>query len=299
MYKLSANKQQIYWNLETGSKRIRFAILILSFTLFASCQSRTESSNESAKNVFDNSSVLDSACEMRIDSLVNLVTQLKAEINSITHDNPFVQIQSKESSIGPINHFKPVGLTMKLYDSRPEFNKSRFFCVPAAFTSPIQTIDGYFLIEGRAINENLKSDISGYIIFSKDLCIIDSIENLTVDRFKWAQKQGYSLFQQELLVKKSKYVKCYKFENHKNIRRAIVKYPEGELFIVESIRPITILEFQQALIEIKVEDAIYLDMATYGEGWYKSCDHEKIRIGELFTNTQKQSNWLTFERTAQ
>ena len=37
-------------------------------------------------------------------------------------------------------------------------------------------------------------------------------------------------------------------------------------------------------------------MDTWSEGWYKNYDREKIVIGEKMTDTDRQTNWLVYER---
>ena len=256
-------------------------ILYISLIILCSCENNRRPSIESSTE--------------KIDSLISVISSLESEIKWLKQDHPFVQVLHIEATTCMIRHFKPVGLTIKLNNVRPDFNKRTFLCVPAAFTSPQQAVDGYFMKEGRVINKTI-NDINGFIMFNEQECVIDSIKNLTANRLKIAKEGNYNIFQQFLLVKKSKLIKCEKFKNRKNTRRAIVKYPNGDIFIVESHRPMTILEFQEALVEIGVEDALYLDMGTYSEGWYKSYDHEKIKIGEFFSSTNKQTNWLTFER---
>lgn len=255
--------------------------IFISLIILCSCENNRNHSIESSTE--------------KVDSLISVISSLEGEIKWLKKNNPFVQVIHMEATTCMIVHFKPEGLTIKLNNVKPSFNKGTFLCVPAAFTSPQHEVEGYFMKEGKIINETI-NDINGFIMFNKQECVIDSIKYLTTNRLKIAKEGNYNIFQQFLLIKKSKLVKCEKFKNRINTRRAIVKYPEGDIFIVESHRPMTILEFQEALVELGVEDALYLDMGTYSEGWYKSFEHEKIKIGELYSNTNKQTNWLTFER---
>jgi len=235
----------------------------------------------------------------KIDSLKSVISSLEDEIKSLKEDNPFVQVQHAEASTCMIIHYKTFGLKIQLNNIRPVFDKNTFLCVPAAFTSRQQTVDGYFMKEGILINKTINNEINGFIMFNEQEIIIDSIKYLTANHLKIEKDKSYNIFQQFLLVKKSKLIKCEKFGEKINTRRAIVKYPDGDIFIVESHRQMTILEFQKALVEIGVEDALYLDMGTFSEGWYKSSDCEKIKIGELFSNTNMQTNWLTYEKKEQ
>jgi hypothetical protein len=50
------------------------------------------------------------------------------------------------------------------------------------------------------------------------------------------------------------------------------------------------------LISNNIKNAIYLDMGTYSEGWYKNDDGKINTIGEDMKNTDKQSNWIVYEK---
>ncbi|UAM99118.1 phosphodiester glycosidase family protein [Polaribacter litorisediminis] len=232
----------------------------------------------------------------QIDSLNSTISSLNSEIEDLEIENPFVRKLQTEASTCLIIQFVPKGLDIKLHSVRPSFNDSTYFCVPAAFTSPETTIEGVFIENGKVVNKVKNNGINGFVMFSKNECIIDKLENLSDSIMATSISKNHNLFQQILLVNNSNIVKCELFKDRKNTRRAIIKYGNGAIFIAETHRPVTILEFQKALVEIGVKDALYLDMGSWSEGWYRSSSCERLRIGELFSNTSKQTNWLTFER---
>lgn len=256
--------------------------IFVSFIILFSCNNVKQQNIEKTNN--------------QNDSLNAVIGQLEYRIRCFERDNPFVEKLHTEAPTCMIIQFKPIGLVFKLHSSRPFFNNETYLCVPAAFTSPQKTIEGIFVKNGVLINNIRNEKINGFVSFKNDDFIIDKFENLTDSIIETAKIKKLNLFQQILLVKEKKIVKCNIFKNKENTRRAIVKYQDGEVFIAESHRPMTILEFQSALVEIGVVDAIYLDMGTWSEGWYKSSDCEQIKIGENFSNTNRQTNWLTFEK---
>ena len=65
--------------------------------------------------------------------------------------------------------------------------------------------------------------------------------------------------------------------------------------MVESKARMTLSDFQDSLIKNNVTNAIYLDMGTYSEGWYRGSNGITNTIGENMDATSKQSNWLIFE----
>ena len=97
------------------------------------------------------------------------------------------------------------------------------------------------------------------------------------------------------MVFNSKIIKCNLFKNKLNLRRAIIEI-NNHFYIVQSIGRISILDFQNLLISISAKNAIYLDMGTYSEGWYENDVGKITIIGETMINTNKQSNWIVFEK---
>ena len=70
---------------------------------------------------------------------------------------------------------------------------------------------------------------------------------------------------------------------------------DNSFCICQSKERLTIQDFQKALVDAGVENAVYLDMGGWSEGWYKNAYDEKMVIGEGMTSTDKQTNWLVYE----
>ena len=207
--------------------------------------------------------------------------------------NDFVKIISEGNS--KISLFQPIGLKLGIKSKRPLFSKEFFLCVPAAFTSKTGQIEGLFFEKGVQLNIHIKKQFEGTCILNDDKVQIIETKKLNQNLLDEVKQNKSDLFQQLLLVNNSKIVDCKIFGNRKNLRRAIIQF-DKLVCIGESQGSISIREFQESLVKIGAVNAIYLDMGTYSEGWYRNHANEKIVIGEMMTNTSKQTNWLTFTK---
>jgi hypothetical protein len=260
-------------------KLVRLLVLLLCFS-FLSC-------NLKEKNV-------------NLQLLQKDISKLKIEVNNLKKETQNLKIENAElevTEIGVLKLFAPKNLTVSLYSKRPQKNSKIYLVVPAAFTDPTTKIDGLFIENGNYISSRINKKLNGVcIIFNNKVQFINSValnENLVNDVI--TKKQ--SLFQQVLLVFNSKIVECPLFKNDLNLRRAIVEI-KNHFYIVQSKTKTSILDFQNSLITIQVKNAIYLDMGTYSEGWYRE-NNKVISIGETMTQTNRQSNWLVFEAETQ
>ena len=79
-------------------------------------------------------------------------------------------------------------------------------------------------------------------------------------------------------------------------RRAIVKLKGNKIAIIESFEHITLAAFTKDLLELGVVDALYTDMGSWDEGWYKDpASGKTITIGRMKMQTDKQCNWVVLK----
>ena len=168
-------------------------------------------------------------------------------------------------------------------------------CVPAAFTTVDNQIDGLFIENGVVKNSTINKKLNGVCILANDGIKIINFQDWKPDLIDQAKSDKSSVFQQQLLVEKGEIVPCNLFGNHENIRRSLIQFSDFYC-IGESHRRTTLKEFQESLKSIGAVNAIHLDMGTWSEGWYKNHLGEKKQIGENMTNTQKQTNWLFYKK---
>lgn len=228
------------------------------------------------------------------DSLKSVIDENISEIKWIKKRNPGVIIENKEATTCAINLFHPFGLGIEIVNDRPENNNNTFLCVSGAYTSNENTIDGIFIKKGVLVNKAINEKLNGLCIFTNDNLHIENSNIISDSLINEAIISKSSMFQQTLLIKNSNIIECKLFGDHINLRRALIKFDDSEFLVGESHRPMTIFEFQKALKEIGVLDAVNLDMGSWSEGWYKS-NNGKISIGDNFTNTKRQTNWIVYK----
>ena len=118
---------------------------------------------------------------------------------------------------------------------------------------------------------------------------INKYDNKTDSLFELVKAQKESLIQQILLVKDGiamKFSSKDKFQ-----RRCICTKNDGGNFIIESLESITLSQFSIDLVALNIDAAIYTDMGSWDEGWYKSGPN-LVKIGNSRKNTNKQCNWF-------
>lgn len=235
------------------------------------------------------------------------IIKLKVEVKNLKEDILNLKksnLKNWISNHNDLTFYDPENFTIKLFSLRPSKKNNKFvLCVPSAFTDDPKNnsnlIDGYFIEKGNVISKDINTDLSGTCIIFKNRPIIIPSINLT-RASKTAIENKSSLFQQFLLLYNNKIISNLKFEKaisskRKLLRRAIVEI-NNHVFIVESKAQYSIIDFQNLLFSNKVKNAIYLDMGTYSEGWYENDVGKITIIGETMINTNKQSNWIVFEK---
>lgn len=253
-------------------KLVRLLILLLSLS-FLSCNLKER--------------------DVNIQLLKEEINNLKVEIENLKKETLVLKFKTATlivTAIGDLKLFNPNNLNICIYSKRPQKNGKTHLVVPAAFTKPNNKIDGLFIENGNLINSNINEKLNGICVITNNKLKIGRYSQLIKNE---AISKNQSLFQQILLVFDSKIVKCELFRSDLNLRRALVEI-NSQYYLVESKNRVSILDFQSALITSKVKNAIYLDMGTYSEGWYRN-ENKTFTIGETMIQTIRQSNWLVFE----
>lgn len=208
----------------------------------------------------------------------------------------FLRLETKKSSSG--NNYTIIyqgNLKMDVALTRPDKkDKNVLLCIPGAYTDLVTlNVDGLFIDKGKVYNRNkVNRSLGGAIKIINGACEIfptnrgellnDSLVNLLIT------KKG-SLFQQIQMVEKGKPAKYKDVKEFQ--RRAIVKLKGNKTAIIESYEHITLTVFTSDLLELGVYDALYTDMGSWDEGWYKQ-NNEVISIGRIRSQTDKQCNWV-------
>jgi hypothetical protein len=203
----------------------------------------------------------------------------------------------KTSSGNNYTIFFKDGLKMDVTVKRPSKNDPAvLLCIPGAFTDVV-TIkpDGLFIDNGTVYNKNnvnhtlggaIKIINNNFEIFptNKGKLLNDSLINNIV------HLKG-SLFQQIQLIQNGS---AAKFKDLKEFQRRAIVRIKGQSAIIESFEHITLAAFTADLLELGTTQALYTDMGSWDEGWYKN-NGEVITIGRLKTQTAKQCNWVIYK----
>lgn len=190
--------------------------------------------------------------------------------------------------------YMPHNCRVSFTNQRPDSNSNEIaLSVACAFTSSnLKDVVGDYVCRGQLYSN--KSDVeTGFCLILKDTIIIDSLANSSIYK-SMAQKQAGAYFQQMLLLKSGDTVECSIFRKQKPTFRRCLAIYNGRGVIIESVDRLTFENFANALKEIGIRDAIYLDMGTWSEGFVRLKDKSIFSIGHLKHNTKRQTNWLRY-----
>jgi hypothetical protein len=198
--------------------------------------------------------------------------------------------------------FYPENLFPELRNIRPmPSDTSIQFCIPVAFTKlENDSIDGLFIANGKVFNRFAVNHTlgGGMLIRGKEISIFktDGGKLLTTNWMDSIANLKQSFFQQIQLVRNNQALELRKDQKLFQ-RRAIVIFNGGKIAVIESKNAITLQEFADDLVKLKVWDAIYTDMGSFDEGWYRDQTSKAIvKMGKNRSETARQSNWLIFKR---
>lgn len=179
---------------------------------------------------------------------------------------------------------------------KPDSNNTNLLMsVVAAFTSKApEHVVGTSVSNGKKRIYPTDAETAYCLIIGDQVKIeaLDSNHKLAITR---AVKEKGDYFQQMHLIENSEAKSCEIFKNRATFRRALVQ-KEGETHLVESLDRMTIDDFIQSLIFLGYEQAIYLDMGSWSEGWYRNEGNEIIRIGNNWKSSHLQTNWLVIRK---
>jgi hypothetical protein len=228
------------------------------------------------------------------NTLVKSDTIIIEKVINSENINKIMEVTSLENNKGCTYTFINIsGFNYSFETTRPSSSlKENILCIPAAFTDLNNgKIDGVYVSQASKNKINKVNPYLKGLLFATNENIInidqkEKIKNLD----SLIDKTENCLFQQILLVNNG--VSLYR--DNKNLdkfqRRCVAKFKEGD-YIIETNCAITMKEFSNDLVDFGVTMAIYTDMGSYDEGWYKSGPNI-VKIGLNKSNTKKQSNWF-------
>lgn len=179
------------------------------------------------------------------------------------------------------------------------------FCCAAAFTLLDNgAIDGLFIENGKTVVSNVNHSLGGGLIISpkqsSSNCTIlgTDMGNLLNSTFVDSLKKTSSSFFQQIQLVRDGQALVFRKDVSKFQRRAICIF-HGKTVIIETKWPCTLQKFANIIKKCEILNALYVDMGSWDEGWYRDQNNNLHTIGLMRNSTRKQSNWFVFRAKSQ
>lgn len=228
-----------------------------------------------------------------ISLLFTFFTCLYSQESKLKIDTLYHQIDTMKYSFA---RYIPENAQYHFQRVKPDSNNTNLLLsVVAAFTSKApEHVVGTSVSNGKKRVYPTDAETAYCLIIGEEVKIeaLDSNHKLAIAR---AVKEKGDYFQQMHLIENSEAKACEIFKNRATFRRALAQ-KEDETHLIESLDRMTIEDFTNTLISFGYEQAIYLDMGSWSEGWYRNEDNEIIRIGNNWKSSHLQTNWLVIRK---
>ena len=228
-----------------------------------------------------------------ISLLFTFFTCLYAQESKLKIDTLYHQIDTMKYSFA---RYIPENAQYHFQRVKPDSNNTDLLMsVVAAFTSKApEHVVGTSVSNGKKRVYPTDAETAYCLIEGEQVTIksLDSDSKLAIER---AVKEKADYFQQMHLIENGQAKQCEIFKNRATFRRALAQKGE-ETHLIESLDRMTIDDFIKSLIFFGYEQAIYLDMGSWSEGWYRNEDNNIIRIGNNWKSSHLQTNWLVIQK---
>ena len=200
----------------------------------------------------------------------------------------FVEIADTTINDIPMRLYIPHSVSMSLYVGNIDRNdQSIIFAAQAAdIRADNGGIVGAFVLEGEPKAWGLSK--KGYCAIINDAVTVGVADNSPL--FEEATEKGGYFFRQFPLVDKGQLV-----ENElkgKAVRRALCDR-SGEIFTVETLSIESFHDFAQALVDLGVDNAIYL-VGANAYGWATDADGQRYEFGDPNPKTSKKWRHINY-----
>ncbi len=189
----------------------------------------------------------------------------------------------------PLSIYIPHNATAELYLRTPDINdKNIIFCAQAAdIRRDNKKIVGAFVLKGTPLAWGLSK--KGYCAIIDGKITIGVADNSPL--FEEATEKGGYFFRQYPLVDNGRLIENE--PKNKSIRKALCDR-NGEIFIVISNTPESFHDFAQALVDLSVDNAIYIVGGEYAKGWYQNANGETFDFSKARRDRYKNENYIVW-----
>jgi len=214
---------------------------------------------------------------------------------------PQVRVEERKTQKGSsYTLFYPQNLTVQVVTQRPLATDERYCLSVAAAYTDLETNQPLDLLvcQGRLLQTKAKVGfLTGLLTIKGNVLTISRVANgqaPSPPQLAQASHQLGTVLLQELLV--------FEGKNQRQAggsifqRRALVEFANHQFAVVESVADdVEMQQFGDDLLALGAQNALYLDMGDWDEGWYRAVD-EVVTLGHRHTHTAQQSNWLVFAK---
>ena len=225
--------------------------------------------------------------------IITLFICLQAQESKLKIDTLYHQIDTMNYSFA---RYIPENAQYHFQRVKPDSNNTDLLMsVVAAFTSKApEHIVGASVSNGKKRIYPTDAETAYCLIVGEEVKIeaLDSNHKLAIER---AVKEKGDYFQQMHLIENSEAKPCEIFKNRATFRRALAQ-KEWETHLIESLDRMTIEDFTNTLIFFGYQQAIYLDMGSWSEGWFRNSENQIVRTGNNWKSSHLQTNWLVIRK---
>ena len=192
----------------------------------------------------------------------------------------------------PLTVYIPHNATAELCLKTPDINDSSIiFCAQAAdIRKDNKKIVGAFVLKGEPLAWGLSK--KGYCSIIDGKITVGVASNSPL--FEEATEKGGYFFRQYPLVDNGTLIENE--PKNKSIRKALCDR-NGEIFIAVSNTPESFHDFAQALVDLDVDNAIYLVGGEYSKGWYRDESGEFIDFSKARRDRYIYENYIVWKKS--
>lgn len=278
------NEIQILGLPERAKKKKRIAlticlVLLLLLAIVVTCVLLLRKNDESIGIIDQNTT-----------TIIDGDTDNKQQHSLLQDQNTYTEVREETINDVPMFIYIPNYREVELVLGRPKINDSTIiFAVQAAdIAADMKTLVGDFVIKGKQLAKS-KSKRGFCAIIGNEITIGLGVSTPLLQE---SIDKGGDFFRQYSLVSEGKIVEVV--PKGKSIRRALGKL-KGRDVIIESRSRESFHDFSQALIDIGIEDAIYL-VGGNAFGWYLDKNGEIHTFGSSSQDNMDTGNYLIFKR---
>lgn len=190
----------------------------------------------------------------------------------------------------PLSIFIPHNAIAQLCLRTPDINDtSIIFCTQAAdIRKDNKKIVGAFVLKGEPLAWGLSK--KGYCAIIDKVITVGVANNSPL--FEEATEKGGYFFRQYPLVDNGVLVENE--PKNKSVRKAVCQRGK-QTFVVESQTKESFHDFAQALVDLGVDNAIYLVGGEYAKGWYRNQDNEMIDFSKGRRDRYRNENYIVWK----